>query len=135
MSTDHDAIASPLGAASPQSRTDVPCGSHAPSSTVDEGSDERPLALSEVELAPLPNGWIREGHATMSEGRMDSVGVFFRTHDCYIGPNGVMPPTGVVSVHGDGVRVSSNRIPPADLITVLRHAEREHQRLQAGGGR
>ncbi len=121
MSSDLDAIESPLGATSPQSRTDVPCGSHAPSSTVDEGSDERPLALSEVELPPLPEGWTREQTAGM---------VIFRPHwHC--------DSLATLVAHEKRIYLTTVflDVVVADLITVLRHAEREHQRLKAGGGK
>lgn len=110
-----------LGAADqPQSRTDAPCGSNAEHPSTVEGSEDRPLSFSEVELPPLPDTWTREQTAGMVIFRPanDSILTTLVAHESRIY---------LTTVFFD--------VDVADLITVLRHAEREHLRLKAGGER
>ncbi len=72
-------------------------------------------------LPPLPEGWV-------SNGDVDT----YRWCE-FVGPDGHL-----VHVDGCGVHVvhaAIDDVVVADLITVMRHAEREHQRLKAGGGK
>lgn len=74
-------------------------------------------------LPPLPEGWVREGVRDI---------ILYRSHDRYTGVDGHVPPGGQVSVHAEGLRVSTTHVPVADLLIVLRHAERAHQELKGG---
>lgn len=74
-------------------------------------------------LPPLPEGWVREGVRDI---------ILYRSHDRYTGVDGHVPPGGQVSVHAEGLRVSTTHVPVADLLIVLRHAEAAHLTLKEG---
>ena len=74
-------------------------------------------------LPPLPEGWVREGVRDI---------ILYRSHDRYTGVDGHVPPGGQVSVHAEGLRVSTTHVPVADLLIVLRHAEAAHLKLKGG---
>lgn len=89
--------------------------------------DKRVAAEADVAqppaLPPLPEGWVREGVRDI---------ILYRSHDRYTGVDGHVPPGGQVSVHAEGLRVSTTHVPVADLLIVLRHAEAAHQQLKEG---
>ena len=89
--------------------------------------DKRVAAEADVAqppaLPPLPEGWVREGVRDI---------ILYRSHDRYTGVDGHVPPGGQVSVHAEGLRVSTTHVPVANLLIVLRHAEAAHQQLKEG---
>lgn len=89
--------------------------------------DKRVAAEADVAqppaLPPLPEGWVREGVRDI---------ILYRSHDRYTGVDGHVPPGGQVSVHAEGLRVSTTHVPVADLLIVLRHAEAAHLTLKEG---
>ena len=84
---------------------------------------QRNDAAQSPALPPLPEGWVREGVRDI---------ILYRSHDRYTGVDGHVPPGGQVSVHAEGLRVSTTHVPVADLLIVLRHAEAAHLTLKEG---
>lgn len=84
-----------------------------------EGPHSTLMAEQRDTLPPLPEGW---------RLTVDQPGDYME----WTGDNSLIV---WVDGHGVGIDGALDNFNPADLITVLRHAEREHQRMKAGGVR